>query len=153
MRLANASRTIMTVFAALSATTVLAAAHDSTKGAIPEEHRAGEVAYVSGGIGHEEALAMQHAAKGYPLELVFVQKVGKRNEYLAEMPVEITDVHHKVIFKGMSDGPYFLARLPEGRYVVSTHWGQWSFSRHVTVGKQTERVVFEWSKTAVRNSA
>ena len=62
------------------------------------------------------------------------------------MPVRITDDKGKVVFEGQSAGPYFLARLPKGKYVVSTRWDAWSFSREVRIGGERQRVVFAWSE-------
>ena len=91
---------------------------------------------------------MQRAASRYPLEVVFVEKAGKRERYLAEMPVRITDEQGHVVFEGQSTGPYFLARLPKGRYTVSTRWDAWSSSRPIRIGRDRQRIVFAWSKPA-----
>ena len=153
MKLHAATGMTATTFALLAATTAFAAAQSSAPASIPPEHRAGEVTYVSGGIGHDEALAMKRAARDYPLEVVFVQKSGTHQQYLADMPVVIKDAHGKVVFEGRSEGPYFLARLPEGRYRVSTHWNSWSFSRPVNVGAKPQSVVFEWKQAPSKSSS
>ncbi len=113
---------------------------------LPQARKAGEVTYLTGGKEESEALALKRAASRFPLELVFVEKSGKRERYLADMPVRITDAEGRVVFDGLSTGPYFLARLPKGRYVVSTRWDAWSFSRPVKIGGERQRVVFAWSK-------
>ena len=64
-----------------------------------------------------------------PLELVFVERCGRKESLLADMPVRIVDEQGKVVFEGQSKGPYFHARLPKGRYTVSTRWDAWSSSR------------------------
>ena len=79
-----------------------------------------------------------------PLEVVFVERNGRKQEYLADMPVRIVDDKGKVVFEGTSKGPHFVAQLPKGRYTVSTRWDAWSFSRPVTIGKARQRVVFAW---------
>jgi len=62
----------------------------------------------------------------------------------ADMPVRIVDEHGKVVYEGQSKGPYFHAKLPRGRYTVSTRWDAWSSSRPVTIGKSPQRLVFAW---------
>jgi len=57
-----------------------------------------------------------------PLELVFVERYGRKENLLADMPVRIVDEHGKVVYEGQSKGPYFHAKLPRGRYTVSTRW-------------------------------
>jgi len=90
------------------------------------------------------------------LEVVFVERNGRKQQYLADMPVRIVNEQGKVVFEGTSEGPYLIAKLPKGRYVVSTRWDAWAFSRPVTIGKTPQRVVFAWGKpmpTAVPHAA
>ena len=137
-----AKKMIIAAVSGLMATAAGAAYREN----LPPVQKEGQVTYLTGGIGQDEALAMKHAAQDYPLELVFVERKGRKESYLADMPVRIVDDKGKVVFEGQSEGPYFLARLPKGRYTVSTRWDAWSFSRPVTVGKQRQRVVFAWGK-------
>jgi hypothetical protein len=138
-----AKRIILAAAAGLLATAASAALPPSYA-ELPAVHHEGDITYLSGGIGQDEAQAMKRAAGQYPLELVFVQRDGKKESFLADMPVRIVDAKGTVVFDGRSEGPYFLAELPGGRYTVSTKLDAWSFSRRVTVGKEHERVVFAW---------
>ena len=79
-----------------------------------------------------------------PLELVFVERCGRKESLLADMPVRIVDAQGNVVFDGQSKGPVFHARLPRGRYTVSTRWDAWSSSRPVTIGSTPQRIVFAW---------
>lgn len=88
------------------------------------------------------------AAQNYSLELVFVERSGRKQSLIADMPVRIVDERGKVLFDGTSAGPYLFARLPKGRYTVSTRWDAWASSRPVTIGKTPQRVVFAWGKPA-----
>lgn len=95
------------------------------------------------------AIAKRRAAREHSLELVFVEKAGRRETALSNMPVRITDACGHVVFDGASPGPCFYARLPKGRYTISTRWDAWSWSREVRIGeKGPQRVVFAWSKAA-----
>jgi len=62
------------------------------------------------------------------------------------VPLKITDASGKVVFQGESPGPYFIARLPAGRYNVTAHWDDWNFSKDVTIGAGHDRVVFAWKR-------
>ena len=130
----------------LAATAATAAIPPRYAENLPEPRKAGPVTYITGGQEEHEANAIKRAAQEYPLELVFVEKVGRREKPLAEMPVRITDDKGKVVFEGQSEGPYFIARLPKGKYTVSTRWDAWSFSREVKIGGERQRVVFAWSQ-------
>lgn len=113
---------------------------------LPPQHRSGIVTYRTGGADPIEAVALKRAADEYPLEVVFVEKHGRRERYLPDMPMRIVDDKGKVVFEAHTMGPYFLAKLPRGRYTISTRWDAWSFSRPVTIGGERQRVVFAWSK-------
>ncbi len=104
------------------------------------------VEYLTGGKTPQEADAVKRAAQEFPLELVFVERDGKSERHLYDNPIVIRDTKGKVVFAGRTDGPYFLARLPAGRYTVTTHWDSWSFTKPVTIGPDRSRVVFEWKK-------
>ncbi|HSN19373.1 MAG TPA: hypothetical protein VLS49_01770 [Usitatibacter sp.] len=106
------------------------------------------VEYLTGGKTPEEAAAVKRAAQEFPLELVFVEQDGSSRRDLFDNPVVIRDAHGNVVFAGRTDGPYFLARLPAGRYSVTTHWDSWTFTKPVTVGPDRARVVFRWKKLA-----
>ena len=122
--------------------------------ALPAEQHHGTIAYRSGGIGEDEARAMRREASRYPLELLFVARNGKRDEYLADMPITIRDARNDTVFRGRSAGPYFLARLPAGRYTVTSMERGKRETRHVAVkGHGTQRVVFEWKGASSRRSA
>ena len=130
----------------LAATAATAAIPPRYAENLPEPRKAGPVTYITGGTAEPEANAIKRAAQEFPLELVFVEKVGRREKPLADMPVRITDDKGKVVFDGQAEGPYFIARLPKGKYTVSTRWDAWSFSREVKIGGNRQRVVFAWSQ-------
>ena len=132
--------------AALAASAASASIPPAYQKWLPPEQRAGSVRYLTGGTSHEEADAVKRAAQQYPLELVFVEQDGRKQRLLDGMPVRIMDSKGKVVFDGTSKGPYFLARLPKGRYKILTRWDAWAFSREVSIGGERQRVVFKWSK-------
>ena len=112
------------------------------------QETAGNVSYISGGVGEDEAAAMKSAAAGYPLELQFVQKATPRDEFLADVKVRITDRARNVVLDAVASGPFLLAKLPAGTYQIEAD--------HVGVVKRQtvdirpgkhQRSVFVWSAT------
>jgi len=113
---------------------------------LPPEQHVGEVSYIAGGLSRGEADAIKRAAQDYPLELVFRQTVNGKVKDLYDVPVKITAADGKVVFDAHSPGPYFIARLPKGRYTVTARWDDWDFSKDVTIGGERDRVVFAWNR-------
>jgi hypothetical protein len=140
-------RQLSTVFFGLALLTIIAYAVSST---LNEPVVVGDIAYVSGGVGESEAAEFRDLAKDYPLEIVFIQKLGRREELLAEVKLQLQDKQRKVLLDLTADGPYLLASLPPGRYlltaeynnVVKQKWVRVSNSQHKTINHK--KIVFWW---------
>ena len=99
------------------------------------------IRYMSGGVGLEERTAMENAASGYNLELVFSIAAGN---YLSRVDVMIEDADGKVILSEQANGPWFFVDLPKGSYEVSAIENGTKRSRNVQVGGARQRVLFHW---------
>lgn len=73
--------------------------------------------YVSGGIGLDERAVLRSTSGKYNLQLLFAVRGG--GEYLASTQVTIQDSKGNKVIDTASEGPWFFARLPAGRYKVS----------------------------------
>lgn len=103
----------------------------------------GGVPYISGGIGEDERTALNAAAADYNLKLVFADKGG--GHYLSDIKVSIKGAKGADVLEAVSDGPWFLAKLPPGSYRVTASAGDQRQSRSVTVGKQKQsRLAFQF---------
>jgi hypothetical protein len=112
---------------------------------LPPEETQGAVSYRTGGIGQSEAQAMRQAEPHYPLSLVFAERAGPKNWFLANVQVTIKDQHGNTALKTFSDGPILLARLPNGQYTVTATDNGRSETRHITVASgKPDRLVFLW---------
>jgi hypothetical protein len=114
---------------------------------LPEKHTQGDVTYVSGGVGDDEAAAMARAKSKYSLSLEFVQRAKPRAEYKANVEVTVTNKSGNVVLDTVADGPYLLADLPSGKYTVSAidEEGK-SIVKHVTVSQgKPEHLMLVWS--------
>jgi len=113
---------------------------------LPPEQQQGAVVYRTGGIGEDEARAMQDASRQYPLALEFVARTGEdRGGFLADVDVSIQDRGGNQVLQAKAAGPFLLARLPAGRYVVTAKNEDSRRSRRVDIpSRGTRRVVFGW---------
>ena len=89
---------------------------------LPPVQRSNDVTYLSGGIGIDQSTAIKDAMHGYPLVLEFAEKTNAGNEYLADIPVQISGAHGKVLLDTDSHGPFMLVSLPDGRYTVTANY-------------------------------
>ena len=114
--------------------------------ALPPEQTQGGVTYVSGGVGQEETQAFEAAAVQYPLMLEFAIKHAPRAEYTANVHVVVTDTQGRRVLDTHSDGPFLLAKLPVGRYIVTAERHHEPLTRtvHVASHKPTH-VMFLWA--------
>ena len=105
----------------------------------------GDVAYVSGGIGSEEAAAMRKEEWRYPLSIEFAMRSETGTEYVAGVAVGISDRYGKPVLTTVTDGPVLLARLPNGRYTVTADLDGRTKSQAVVVtAQQPKHLRFVW---------
>lgn len=119
----------------------------------PAVHHRHGVAYVSGGIGSDEARQMERMASQWPLALEFAVKDRadpKGAAFAADVAVSIQDAHGHTVLDGVhTDGPFLLARVQPGRYRVSADYAGRTITREVTVPAHGPgRAVFEWPDSA-----
>jgi hypothetical protein len=92
---------------------------------------------MTGGVGINERAAMDRLAKNYDLKLVFAEP---SRPYLANVDVEILNPSGKRLVETTDNGPWFFAKLPDGRYrVVATFEGK-KEAREVEIGKSLPTV-------------
>ena len=113
---------------------------------LPRAHGQGAISYVSGGIGQDEAAAFKHAAATFPLELLFVQKAGPKNEFLADVSVSVVNRSGTALLETTADGPFLLAELPDGKYTIEAEYLGVHKHRIVEIRSGThQRAVFVWT--------
>ncbi len=110
-----------------------------------QEQQAGDVAYITGGIGESEAEMMRGVAKNYALEIAFVEKSKQYEQFIAGVKVQIQDSHKNVLLDVDTEGPYLFANLPQGRYLIIAEYNGNTKQRWVRVNiKKHQKIVFWW---------
>jgi len=100
-----------------------------------------DIPYLSGGVGWEERLAIGRVARDYNLKLTFATSAGA---YLSNLMVGIRDRHGKLLLEMESNGPWFLAKLPEGRDRITAALGDKKKVHGVKVSKDLSKIIFNW---------
>ena len=112
---------------------------------LPPEQSEGAIAYLSGGLDKDQALAIERAAPGYSLELDFRLPGKAYGGPPAYVPVTIKDLDGHLILDRASDGPLMLVQLPDGRYKITAKSEGKSETVDVNIAPGVhQRLAFAW---------
>ena len=113
---------------------------------VMQEEISGNVTYITGGVGETEAAVMRDMAKDYLLEVSFIQKQrGQPEEFLANIKVQIQDDQQNTVLDITTDGPFLLANLPQGHYlVIAEHKGEVKQQKVSIDIKKHQKMIFNW---------
>lgn len=116
--------------------------------ALPAVQRAGDVTWISGGVGQDESDAMKAQAGKYSLSVLFAAHMsGKRDVYTSPAKVTITRSDNTPVLDIKPDGPYLLVNLPAGKYRISATDGQRRRTQAVSISAGAHKhVVFAWQE-------
>lgn len=103
---------------------------------------AGDVPFITGGVGLEERDALRTKSGEYNLKLRFAKTDGA---YLGAVNVGISDGRGRQVLSTETDGPWILAKLRPGRYHVKATANDRTVSRDVTVtGRGQKSLTLFW---------
>ena len=105
--------------------------------------KAGDVSYVSGGVGTDSIDKLNSLSGDFNLKLVFAMNSGN---YVSDVRVAIANAAGKTVLDTMSAGPWFLTKLPAGNYQVEATFAGNAVKRQVAVGAvKLNTVDFRWA--------
>lgn len=118
-------------------------AFSAESGAITPYQTDEGIAYVSGGVGQDEREVMHGLARNYNLRLVFADKEGA---YLSDVTVNIRNAAGREILSAVSNGPWFFAKLPNGRYRIKAEARGESMNQSAVIGRERQtELKFYWA--------
>ena len=112
---------------------------------LPKVQTQGNITYISGGIGEDEAAAMKAESKSWPLSIEFSEHLVNQDLWVAQVYLRILDSKGKTLFDTTVDGPIFLGKVPPGNYeLLATYQGV--MKRRVIEIKQGQHIKesFNW---------
>lgn len=125
-------------FALITFGTVVAWSADN----VAQIRQSGNISYTSGGVSDEGRSAFAAIAGDFNLKLVFASKSG---DYLSDIDVVVSTGRGQPVLEARSEGPWFFARLPNGKYMVTATSNGRSLHRTVTVESRNLRTLdFRW---------
>jgi hypothetical protein len=99
--------------------------------------------YLNGGVGKDEEATLRRIAKEFPLRMTFSER--KDGEFLADVPVVISDARGNPVFELPKAGPMLYVMLPTGKYTVSARFKGLTETQDVTLaGKDGKDLYFHW---------
>jgi len=105
----------------------------------------GQVEYLSGGIGVDEAKAIDNISQQWPLTLEFAVKDRMKADFVADVNVMVSDAKGHTALKAIENGPFLLAWLQPGRYTVdATFAGKTLHEKELVKAGQQAKRSFEW---------
>ena len=107
-------------------------------------HKVDGIEVASGGIGDGQSAAIQSEARHWPLTLEFAVRDHAKSDYAANVHVIVRDTKGQTVLKTTSDGPFLLARLDPGQYVIQASLNGKMLQQKVTVGHEPVRQLFLW---------
>ncbi|OAB52477.1 hypothetical protein [Pseudomonas thivervalensis] len=99
--------------------------------------------YLSGGIGEDEARAIEQA-QGYNLHMTFA--IGPENKYVPDVEVTVQNASGQTLLTLSDAGPLVYVQLPPGKYnVVATRNGEVRRDTAEVGSGAARKLVFHWN--------
>jgi len=147
MKFAHAFMLSLVAIGALAFPAMLTAASlepvDSSGVQVQRQEQNG-IAYLSGGVGEDEAKAIQQTT-GYNLHMTF--SVGPKDEYIPDVELLVQNAQGPVLTLSQA-GPLVYVQLPPGKYtVVATRNGEAKRDTTDVAGAGARNLVFHWNSS------
>ena len=114
----------------------------------------GTVEYLSGGIGLDESRAIESASRQWPLTLEFAARDRQHADFLSDVKVRVRDARGHDALEATSEGPFLLAKLPPGAYVVEATLEGRTLRENVVIRPhQPAKALFVWRAEAVSGTS
>ena len=112
----------------------------------PDTQYVNGIAYVAGGIGSEESVAIELESKQWPLMLQFSQVDEKGwGVWIADVQVKIVNGKNQEIFSAICNGPMMLINLSPGQYdVIGIYEGKAQKRSVLIQADEPQKISFFW---------
>lgn len=103
------------------------------------------ITYITGGFGLDESNAIKAAMPEYSAVFTFVSSDKGRSVYVSKVQLVIRDNNDYTVFNAESDGPFLLAQIPSGKYMVHATYKNKTLSRSINITQnKSNRIIFDW---------
>lgn len=95
---------------------------------------------ISGGVGSGAREELEQRASHFELKLVFAATPS--GDYLADIPVTITERQGNTVVEAVSEGPWMYVDLPNGAYTVTAQHAGRTEIREVSIRAGSQRTLY-----------
>ena len=123
----------------------LSTAHAQSANAIP---RQGQMGYLNGGFGEEQADLMRDMTSQFPVRFTFSRHNGTHgtDEFVADVHLRIVDAGGRTLLDLPQQGPIFLLRLPDGAYSIEAEYnGEVKTRKFDIVAGRHQAIALSWA--------
>ena len=100
------------------------------------------ISFMTGGVSKGERADMEEMSRDFNIKVVLAATSGS---YLAKIPITIHDDKGKQVLEVEVEGPWFYARLPEGRFTIKAVYQGREKQKTVRIEPGLELVMFHWN--------
>jgi len=111
--------------------------------------REGQMGYLNGGIGKEQADLMRDMSSQFPVRMTFSRHNASENtdEFVADVRLRVIDSAGRTLVDLPGQGPIFLLRVPQGSYAVEAeHDGDVKTRRFDVAPGRHQDLAFSWPR-------
>jgi len=113
--------------------------------------QAGNLAYVSGGVGEEERAALLAVRDEYNVRLTLAEKGS--GAFLFGALVTVTDAAGRQLAQAAARGPWLFAQLPPGQYTIAAEYEGTTSTQTVRVAQGAARDLYFYFPAALPGGA
>ena len=110
--------------------------------------RPGQMGYLNGGFGEEQADQMRAMSSQFPVRLTFSRHNATHDtdEFVADVHLRIVDSGGRTVLDLPQQGPIFLLRLPEGTYSLEAErHGEVKTRKFDVVAGRHQAIALSWA--------
>lgn len=106
------------------------------------------IAFMTGGVGHEDVLTMRQHAKNFSLNLLFSE--GAAGQALTDVNVNIYDENSTLVFRLKGSKPLLYVNLPTGTYTILANNNGAKLRHKINITEDShQKVILNWKNEAL----
>jgi hypothetical protein len=111
---------------------------------LPPIQSQGQIEFLTGGIGLDESQAILQEGGKWPLMLELAKASTPGAAYISDVQISIKDVSGTTVLETITDGPYLLAKLPQGKYSLDATYDGETLHRDFTLQQRHKKITLLW---------